>query len=43
MITMRTRAIVRLTLIGLSNLWMAMFADTGAAIIVILNGMRLLR
>ncbi|MGA9141066.1 MAG: HAD-IC family P-type ATPase, partial [Methanocella sp.] len=36
-------AFIALTLIGLSNLWMAMFADTGAAIIVILNGMRLLR
>jgi Cd2+/Zn2+-exporting ATPase len=36
-------AFVALTLVGLSNLWMAMFADTGAAIIVILNGMRLLR
>ncbi len=36
-------AFVLLTLIGLSNLWLAMFADTGAAIIVILNGMRLLR
>jgi Cd2+/Zn2+-exporting ATPase len=36
-------AFIVLTLIGLSNLWMAMFADTGAAIIVILNGMRLLR
>lgn len=32
-----------LTLMGLSNLWLAMFADTGAAIIVILNGMRLLK
>ncbi|HMK45323.1 MAG TPA: heavy metal translocating P-type ATPase, partial [Methanocella sp.] len=31
------------TLLGLANLWMAVFADTGAAIIVILNGMRLLR
>jgi Cd2+/Zn2+-exporting ATPase len=36
-------AFIALTLIGLSNLWLAMFADTGAAIIVILNGMRLLR
>jgi Cd2+/Zn2+-exporting ATPase len=34
---------IALTLVGLSNLWLAMFADTGAAIIVILNGMRLLR
>ena len=36
-------AFIALTLIGLSNLWLAMFADTGAAILVILNGMRLLR
>ncbi|CAJ36988.2 putative Cd(2+)-translocating P-type ATPase [Methanocella arvoryzae MRE50] len=34
---------IGLTLAGFSNLWMAVFADTGAAIIVILNGMRLLR
>ncbi|KEO82109.1 hypothetical protein EL26_16930 [Tumebacillus flagellatus] len=32
-----------LTFAGLSNLWMAVFADTGAALIVIANGMRLLR
>ena len=36
-------AFIGLTLIGLSNLWLAMFADTGAAIIVTVNGMRLLR
>jgi Zn2+/Cd2+-exporting ATPase len=36
-------AFIALTLIGITNLWLAMFADTGAAIIVILNGMRLLR
>lgn len=30
-----------LTLLGMSNLWMAVFADTGAALIVIANGMRL--
>lgn len=34
---------IGLTLLGFTNLWLAMFADTGAAIIVILNGMRLLR
>ncbi len=34
---------IGLTVAGFSNLWMAVFADTGAAIIVILNGMRLLR
>ena len=34
---------IGLTLLGFANLWMAVFADTGAAIIVILNGMRLLR
>lgn len=32
-----------LTVMGLSNLWMAVFADTGAALIVILNSMRLLK
>jgi Cd2+/Zn2+-exporting ATPase len=34
---------VLLTLYGLSNLWMAVFADTGAAILVTLNSMRLMR
>ncbi len=32
-----------LTVFGLANLWMAVFADTGASLIVILNGMRLIR
>lgn len=32
-----------LTILGLSTLWMAVFADTGAAVIVILNSMRLLK
>ncbi|MCX7569842.1 heavy metal translocating P-type ATPase [Tumebacillus sp. DT12] len=32
-----------LTVFGLSNLWMAVFADTGTALLVIANGMRLLR
>lgn len=31
------------TFAGLANLWMAVFADTGAALLVILNGMRLLK
>jgi len=31
------------TLLGGATLWMAVFADTGAALIVIANGMRLLR
>lgn len=31
------------TFAGVSNLWMAVFADTGAALIVIANGMRLMR
>jgi Cd2+/Zn2+-exporting ATPase len=31
-----------LTVAGMSNLWMAVFADTGAALIVIANGMRLM-
>ncbi len=34
---------VLLTVIGLANLWMAILADTGASIIVTLNGMRLAR
>jgi len=32
-----------LALSGLATLWMAVFADVGASLIVILNGMRLLR
>lgn len=32
-----------LTLLGLATLWMAVFADVGASLIVTLNGMRLLR
>lgn len=32
-----------LTFLNLANLWMAVFADTGAALIVIANGLRLLR
>lgn len=32
-----------LTLLGVTNLWLAIFADTGAALIVIAYGMRLLR
>jgi Cd2+/Zn2+-exporting ATPase len=32
-----------LALIGVATLWMAVFADVGASLIVILNGMRLLR
>ncbi|MCF8011907.1 MAG: cadmium-translocating P-type ATPase [Clostridiales bacterium] len=31
------------TFMGITNLWMAVFADTGAALIVIANGMRLMR
>lgn len=34
---------ILLTVGGLSNLWMAVFADTGAAVLVTLNGMRLAR
>ena len=33
-------AFVLLSLLGMSNLWMAVFADTGAAVLVTLNGMR---
>jgi Cd2+/Zn2+-exporting ATPase len=32
-----------LTFAGVANLWLAILADTGAALIVIANGMRLLR
>jgi Cd2+/Zn2+-exporting ATPase len=32
-----------LTFLGMANLWMAVFADTGAALVVIINGMRLMR
>ena len=32
-----------LALVGLANLWMAVFADMGTSLIVIFNGMRLLR
>lgn len=32
-----------LALIGMANLWMAVFADMGASLIVVFNGMRLLR
>jgi Cd2+/Zn2+-exporting ATPase len=32
-----------LAMVGVANLWMAVFADVGASIIVTLNGMRLLR
>jgi len=32
-----------MTLLGLSSLWMAVIADVGASIIVILNGLRILR
>jgi len=32
-----------LALFGAATLWMAVFADMGASLIVILNGMRLLR
>lgn len=32
-----------MTVSGMANLWMAVFADTGASILVTLNGMRLVR
>lgn len=32
-----------LAVVGIANMWMAILADTGAAIIVIFNGMRLLK
>jgi Cd2+/Zn2+-exporting ATPase len=36
-------AFMALALPGLATLWMAVFADVGSSLIVILNGMRLLR
>lgn len=36
-------AFIAATFAGRANLWMAVFADTGAALLVILNGMRLLK
>ena len=36
-------AFFALVLLGFGTLWMAVFADVGASIIVTLNGMRLLR
>ena len=32
-----------LTLLGMATLWMAVFADVGASLIVVMNGLRLLR
>jgi Cd2+/Zn2+-exporting ATPase len=34
-------AFITLSIFGLSTLWMAVFADTGIALLVILNGLRL--
>lgn len=36
-------AFIVLTFLGLANLWMAVFADTGAALLVIANGLRLMK
>ena len=36
-------AFLLLTFAGVANLWLAILADTGAALLVIANGMRLLR
>jgi len=41
-ITVKT-AFVILTFAGLANLWLAVFADMGAALLVTFNGMRLMR
>jgi Cd2+/Zn2+-exporting ATPase len=32
-----------LTLLGLGTMWMAVFADVGASLLVVANGLRLLR
>ena len=34
---------VVLTLVGLGTMWMAVFADVGASLLVVFNGLRLLR
>ena len=34
---------IALTFAGLTSLWMAVFADTGASLLVVLNGMRLFK
>jgi Cd2+/Zn2+-exporting ATPase len=36
-------AVLVLALFGIASLWMAVFADTGVALLVVLNGLRLLR
>jgi Cd2+/Zn2+-exporting ATPase len=36
-------AFIVLTFLGMANLWMAVFADTGAALLVIANGLRLMK
>lgn len=36
-------AFIGLTFLGMANLWMAVFADTGAALLVIANGLRLIK
>ncbi len=35
--------VLLLSLFGVASLWLAVFADTGVALIVIANGLRLLR
>ena len=32
-----------LTMVGLGTMWMAVFADVGASLLVVANGLRLLR
>jgi Cd2+/Zn2+-exporting ATPase len=32
-----------LTLVGMGTMWMAVFADVGASLLVVANGLRLLR
>jgi len=36
-------AVLVAAVLGYANMWLAVFADTGVALLVILNGMRLLR
>jgi Cd2+/Zn2+-exporting ATPase len=35
--------VLALAVAGLSTLWMAVLADTGASVLVVANGLRLLR
>lgn len=36
-------AFLALTMAGMGTMWMAVFADVGASLLVVVNGLRLLR